>query len=343
MKTAITIGGYANSNISEAVEFVKQADRLGVDRVWSAEAWGQDSVTSLAFLAGQTRQIGLGTGIMQISSRVPSMIAMTALSLNTLSQGRFVLGLGVSGPQVVEGLHGVSYESPLTRLRETVDIVRLGFQGKKLQYEGKRHVLPRPGGEGKAIRLDHPPTDIPIFLATLAPQSLEYTGAAADGWLGTSFSPDYPEAHLDHLQKGAGQAGRSLKDIEISVACHITIGEDVERMIDEKRPGVAFTMGAMGSATTNFYNDAYKRAGFADDALAIQQLWLQGKREEAAARVPDSMVTQFGAVGTSGMVLERLKKYKTAGVDSLSLRFDEVTAEKKIELLEQVLDLIKQV
>ena len=343
MKTAITIGGYANSNISGAVEFVKQADRLGVDRVWSAEAWGQDSVTSLAFLAAQTRQIALGTGIMQISARVPSMIAMTALSLNTLSQGRFVLGLGVSGPQVVEGLHGVSYESPLTRLRETVDIVRLGFRGEKLQYEGKRHVLPRPGGEGKAIRLDHPPTDIPIFLATLAPNSLEYTGAAADGWLGTSFSPEYPEAHLDHLQKGAKQAGRSLKDIEISVACHITIGEDVERMIDEKRPGVAFTMGAMGSATTNFYNDAFKRAGFADDAVAIQQLWLQGKREEAAARVPDAMVTQFGALGTSAMVLERLKKYKTAGVDSLSLRFDEVTAEKKIQLLEQVLDLIKQV
>ena len=343
MKTAVTIGGYANSDVGGAIEFVKQADKLGVDRVWSAEAWGQDSVTSLAYLAGQTERIGLGTGIMQISARVPSMIAMTALSMNTLSNGRFVLGLGVSGPQVVEGLHGVAYDSPLTRLRETVDIVRLGFSGEKLNYRGKHHVLPRPGGEGKPIRLDHPPTHIPIFLATLAPKSLEYTGATADGWLGTSFSPEYPDAHLTHLKKGASEAGRSLEDLEISVACHVSIGDDVERMIEEKRSSVAFTMGAMGSASTNFYNDAFKRAGFTDDAKAIQELWLQGKRPEAAARVPDEMVTNFGALGTPDMVLERFKKYRAAGVNSLSLRFDEVGSAERIGLLEQALDLIGQV
>ncbi|RME99572.1 MAG: LLM class flavin-dependent oxidoreductase, partial [Alphaproteobacteria bacterium] len=219
LKAAIGVGGYARSNARKLVDFVREAERLGVDSVWSAEAWGADAVTSLAFLAGQTSKIKLGTGIMQISARVPAMTAMTAMALNDLSDGRFLLGLGASGPQVVEGLHGVAYAQPLTRLRETVDIVRLAFAGEKLAYSGRHHVLPRPGGEGKALRLDHPPVDIPIYLATLAPKALEYTGAAADGWLGTSFSPDHPEAHLEHIRRGAEQAGRSLDDIFLNVAC----------------------------------------------------------------------------------------------------------------------------
>ena len=341
MKTSITIGGYAGNDIKGTVEFVRQAERLGVERVWSAEAWGQDAVTSLAFLAAQTDRIGLGTGIMQISARVPSMIAMTSLSLQALSNERFTLGLGVSGPQVVEGLHGVAYDSPLTRLRETVEIVRMGFQGKKISYEGKRHTLPRLGGEGKAIRLDFPPTKIPIFLATLAPKSLEYTGASADGWLGTSFSPDHAEAHLAHIRAGATRVGRSLGDIELNVACPVSIGENVEEMIEARRAGVAFNMGAMGSGTTNFYNDAFGRAGFSDDAQAIQSLWLAGKREEAARRVPDAMVTQFGALGTAEMVSERFRLYRDVGIDSLTLRLDTDGTKAKLEMLEHILDLLR--
>ncbi len=343
MKTSVTIGGYARHDIKSTVEFVRQAEKLGVNRVWSAEAWGQDAATSLAFLAGQTDRIGLGTGIMQISARVPSMIAMTSLSLQALSDGRFTLGLGVSGPQVVEGLHGVPYDLPLTRLRETVEIVRMGFKGEKISYQGKRHTLPRAGGEGKAIRLDFPPTKVPIFLATLAPRSLEYTGASADGWLGTSFSPDHAEAHLAHIRAGAERAGRSLGDIELNVACPVSIGEDVERMIEARRPGVAFSMGAMGSAITNFYNDALGRAGFGDDAKAIQGLWLAGKREEAARRVPDAMVTRFGALGTPQMVSERFRLYKDAGIDSLTFRLDADGMKAQTEMLEQIMDLLREV
>ncbi|HIC71270.1 MAG TPA: LLM class flavin-dependent oxidoreductase, partial [Alphaproteobacteria bacterium] len=320
---------------------VRQAEKLGVERVWSAEAWGQDAVTSLAFLAAQTDRIGLGTGIMQISARVPSMIAMTSLSLQALSNGRFTLGLGASGPQVVEGLHGVAYDSPLTRLRETVEIIRMGFQGEKLSYQGKRHTLPRLGGEGKAIRLDFPATKIPIFLATLAPRSLEYTGASADGWLGTSFSPDHAETHLAHIRSGAERAGRSIKDIELNVTCPVSIGEDVEGMIEARRAGVAFNMGAMGSATTNFYNDAFRRAGFVNDAEEIQSLWLAGKREEATRRVPDAMVTQFGALGTSQMVSERFRLYRDVGIDSLTLRLDADGMNAKLEMLEHIVDLLR--
>jgi len=341
MKTSISVGGYARSDREGTVAFVQAVEALGVDCVWCAEAWGQDAVTALTWLAAHTKRIRLGSGIIQISARVPSMTAMTALSLDALSGGRFILGLGASGPQVVEGLHGVPYAAPLTRLRETVEIVRLACRGEKLAYEGKKHVLPRPGGEGKAIRLDHPPAEIPIFLATLAPKSLEYTGAAADGWLGTSFSPEHAEAHLAHLRRGAESAGRSLDDIELNVACSVAIGDDVERLIEARRPGVAFNMGAMGSAQTNFYNEAFQRAGFADDAKAIQRLWLDGKRQEAAARVPEEMITQFGAIGTAEMVAARFRAYRAAGIDGLTLRLEADGPAAQLALLEQVLDILR--
>ncbi|MBM4204391.1 MAG: LLM class flavin-dependent oxidoreductase [Gammaproteobacteria bacterium] len=342
LKASIAVGGYARSNARHLIDLVQEAERLGVDSIWSAEAWGSDAVTSLALMAGLTTRIKLGTGIMQISARTPSMTAMTALSMHDLSEGRFILGLGASGPQVVEGLHGISYAEPLTRMRETVEILRLAFKGEKLIYDGKHNVLPRKGGEGKPLRLDHPPAPIPIYLATLAPKALEYTGAAADGWLGTSFSPDHPEAHLAHIRKGVQQAGRNMADIFLNVSCTVAIGDNVEEMIEQRRSGVAFQMGAMGSAKTNFYNDAFKRAGFTDDAIAIQQLWKAGKRDEAAKRVPDAMVTEFGAIGNAEMVKARLRKYQEVGVQGLTLRID-VPAAKRAAALEETMDLIRAV
>jgi F420-dependent oxidoreductase-like protein len=341
MKTSIAVGGATHANIRGMVEFVQQAERLGVDYVWSAEAWGQDAVTPLAYLAGQTSRIMLGTGIMQISARTPSMTAMTALALHDLSHGRFVLGLGTSGPQVVEGLQGVAFHAPLTRLKETVEIVRLAFRGEKLRFAGQFHTLPRPGGEGKALRIDHPPADIPIFLATLAPKALEYTGEAADGWLGTSFSPDYAEAHLAHIRTGAQAGGRSLKDIALHATCTVALGQNVEELLAAQKPAVAFSLGAMGSATTNFYNAAFQRAGFEDEAQAIQRLWIAGKRQEAVARVPDEMVTRFGAIGTPEMVRDRFQKYQQAGIDALTLRIEAANLPQRITKLEQVIDLIR--
>jgi F420-dependent oxidoreductase-like protein len=343
MKTSIAIGGYARADIKGVTDYVQQAEKLGVDLVWSAEAWGQDAVTSLAYLAGQTSKIRLATGIMQISARRPSMTAMTAMALDDLSNGRFVLGLGASGPQVVEGLQGVPYAGPLTRLKETVEIVRMGFRGEKISYEGKYHTLPLPGGEGKALRIDNEPRDIPIFLATLSPKSLEYTGAAADGWLGTSFSPDHAEAHLAHIRKGAEGTRRTLNDVDLHVACGVDIGDNVEELIDKRRAGVAFQMGAMGSATTNFYNAAFQRAGFADDAKAIQGLWIDRKREEAIKRVPDEMVTQFAAIGTPDMVRDRFKLYKSVGIKGLNLIVPGNDNAQRIDKLAQIKDLLKDV
>lgn len=341
MKISVGVGGYSMGNTQEMEAYVGAAERLGVDSVWSAEAWGADAATVLAFLAATTSRIKLGSGIMQATARVPSMTAMTAMSLNTLSNGRFLLGLGSSGPQVVEGLQGVSYKAPLSRLKETFEICRMAFAGDKLRYNGSHHVLPLPGGEGKAMRLAHKPADIPIYLATLGPKSLEYTGAVADGWLGHSFSPDHPEALLDFIRKGAKQAGRDFADLDVVVPVGILIGENVEQLIHSRKAGVAFNCGAMGSANTNFYLDAIARAGYADDAKAVQQLWLQGKRAEAVERVPDAMVTEFAAVGTASMVAERLKKYRDVGVTTLSLRIEGDTLSDRIALLEQAVDLVR--
>ncbi len=343
MKLAIEIPGAQPGNLKLMTEWVQHAEKLGCNMAFSAEAWWSDAVTPLAFLADKTETIKLATGIMQTTARTPAMTAMTALTLHDLTGGRFVLGLGASGPQVVEGLHGVKYNPALSRLRDTVNICRMIFRGEKVNYEGKAITLPLPDSEGKAIKIAHDPTDLPIYLATLGPNSLKYTGEAANGWLGTSFSPDHPEAHLSYIQEGAEKGGRSIEDVDLCVSVRVEFGDDVDAMIDKRRPAVAFNMGGMGSKDTNFYNDAFKRAGYEEDARAIQSLWIEGKREEAAKRVPDAMVTEFQVLGTRDMVKTRLKKYQEAGVTTLKLGLDGAgpLGPARFELLEEIVDLVK--
>lgn len=343
MKTSIGVGSsyYNGQNWDQLVDYTVQAEKLGVDYVWTAEAWGMDAVVPLAYLAGKTEKIKLGTGIMQITSRVPSMIAMTSQSLRTVSNGRFVLGLGVSGPQVVEGLHGAAFAHPLGRLRESLEIIRIGLRGEKLQYDGKHYVLPRPGGEGKPIRLSQPPApDLPIYLATLGPKSLELTGELADGWLGTSFIPETADVFFSHMQKGLRKSGRTMADIDIQLGGSFEIGDDVERMIKARKPGMAFTLGAMGSAKTNFYNDAIKRAGYEDAAIEVQKLWVEGKREEAVRRVPDELILKTNFIGTQEMIQERLAIYRDVGVNTLRVSTGSTDHVSRIDDLAVVLDLI---
>jgi F420-dependent oxidoreductase-like protein len=345
MKTSISIGSayYNGQDWDELVDYCVAADRMGVDQAWSAEAWGMDTIVPLAFLAAKTENIKLGTGIMQISARVPSMTAMTSQSLDTVSKGRFILGLGVSGPQVVEGLHGASFAKPLSRLREYVEILKIALAGEKVQYDGEHYLLPRPGGEGKPIRLSQPPRpDLPIYLATLGPKSLEMTGELADGWLGTSFLPDHADIFLDHLKAGAEKAGRSLADIDIQTGGYFEVGEDVERLINERKPAMAFTLGAMGSAKTNFYNQAYQRAGYADVAKEVQGLWVSGKKEEAIRAVPDDLVLQANLIGTEDMVREQLKRYREVGVNTLRLSTGGNTWPERTGALEAAMDLIQR-
>lgn len=346
MKTSIGVGNayYDGAPFSDTVAFAQAADRAGVDVAWSAEAWGMETIAPLGYLAAVTDRIKLGTGIMQISSRVPAMTAMTAATMAMISDDRFCLGLGVSGPQVVEGLHGAAFAQPLTRLKEYVAIIRMALRGEKIQFEGKHYVLPRPGGEGKALRLSTPPKpDLPIYLATLGPASLEFTGVAADGWLGTAFVPEHADIFLDPIRKGAESVGRSLADIDIQVGGTIEIDDDVDAIIERHRPGMAFVLGAMGSATNNFYNAAFKRAGFEKAAVEVQSLWVNGNREAAAAAVPDELVLAANLIGDESMVRERIRAYHTAGVDTLRIGVRGRDLDERIANLEHAVDLVNQV
>jgi len=345
MRISISIGSayYNGEEWDSLVDYTMAADRMGVNEAWSAEAWGMDAIVPLAYLAAKTENIRLGTGIMQISSRVPSMMAMTAQSLDTVSNGRFNMGLGVSGPQVVEGLHGAAFAKPLSRLRECMAILRMALNGEKLQFEGEHYLLPRPGGEGKPIRLSQPPRpNLPIYLATLGPKSLQMTGELADGWLGTSFVPEQSHVFLDDLREGAAKAGRSLADIDIQTGGYFEMSDDVERLIAARKPAMAFTLGGMGSAKTNFYNDAYCRAGYEDDAKAVQSLWIEGKRDQAVARVPDEMVLLTNLIGTEDMIRERLKAFRDAGVNTFRLGTGGVSWKERTAALEEAVDLIQR-
>ncbi|MCR9097018.1 MAG: LLM class flavin-dependent oxidoreductase [bacterium] len=343
MKIAISIGSayYDGHDWEEMLEFVEAADAMGIDSVWSAEAWGMDAVVALGVLAGRTKQIRLGTGIMQISARTPASTAMTAMSLDRVSNGRFLLGLGASGPQVVEGLHGLPFAKPMSRMREYVEIVRMATAGERLRIDGEHLVLPRPGGEGKALRLSMPPKRIPIYLATLGVKSLEMTGEIADGWLGTSFIPEQADAHLAHIAKGAERAGRSLDDIEIEVNSMVAVSDDVEGLLDRTRQGMAFTLGAMGSARTNFYNDAYCRSGWEEVSKEVQRLWIGGDKKAAIAAVPDEMLLQAYLIGTEDRVRERIRAFRDAGVDVFRLAPQGRTVKERIANLEYQADLIR--
>jgi F420-dependent oxidoreductase-like protein len=341
MRVAISLR-VANEDWAAASTYVVEAERLGVDCVWAPESWGHDAVTPLAFMAARTSRIRLGTGIVQAGTRTPALVAMTAMSLASMSGNRFILGLGVSGPQVIEGWHGVRFERPVQRLREIVEIVRMACRGERLSYRGKVYELPLPGGEGKALRTAaRPQPDIPVYLATLSPKSLEMTGEIADGWVGTSFIPEHASVFFDPLAAGAARSGRSFDALDRQAGGFVAFGDDLERLIPPRKPGLAFTLGAMGSRQHNFYNDAYRRAGYADTAAEVQRLWLEGRRDDAAARVPDELVLKTNLLGTEAMVRDRVSAYRDAGVTTLRVEPDGATLDARLATLGRVVELVR--
>jgi F420-dependent oxidoreductase-like protein len=340
MRVAIGLRLESNEDWEQASSYVVEAERLGVDFVWSHESWGLDAATPLAFMAARTSRIRLGSGIMQAGTRTPALLAMTAMSLASMSGGRFVLGLGVSGPQVIEGWHGLRFDRPVTRMRETVEIVRRAVRGERVAYKGQIYELPLPGGEGKALRSSASPRPVPVYLATLSPRSLELTGDIADGWLGTSFMPEHARVFFDHIEAGAARAGRSLKTLDLQAGGHVAFGDDVERLVAARKPGLAFTLGAMGSRQHNFYNDAFKRAGYPDAAQEVQRLWLEGKRDEAAARVPDELALKVNLLGTEAMVAERLRAYRACGLTTLRVDPGGATLDARLATLARLMTLV---
>ncbi len=336
--------GFGRGDIEDAVSFVVEAERLGVDAVWSAEAWGSDAITPLAFLAARTSKIRLGSGILQAGTRTPALVGMTAMTLAALSGGRFLLGMGTSGPQVIEGWHGIRFQRPVQRMREIIEIARLVASGERVQYAGRVYTLPLPRGEGKAIRssLQGAP-GVPVYLATLGPKSLEMTGEIADGWLGTSFMPEHADVFFRHIRAGAKRAGRSFAAMDLQAGGVVAFGDDIEQLIAPRKPGVAFTLGAMGSREHNFYNEAYRRAGYDDLAREAQRRWLDGDREEAAALVPDEVVLQTNLLGTDEMVRARIRAYRDAGVTTIRVDPAGRTPSERLDTLTRFMHLLSDV
>jgi F420-dependent oxidoreductase-like protein len=323
-------------------DFVVDAERLGVSTVYIAEAWGTDALTPLAYLAARTTTIRLASGIVQIGARTPAMLAMTAMTMQGLSGGRFVLGIGTSGPQIMEGWHGVRFRSPIEATCETIDIVRHIARGERLSYDGTIYQLPLPDSAGRSIRSMLPPVDVPITIAALGPRNLALTGEVANGWIGNAFMPEHAEAFLDHLRSGAAVSGRLISEIELVIPVSVEFTSNVDEVARRHAGGYAFTIGAMGSAKQNFYNAAFERQGFGDDVVAVQGLWLDGKREEAAARVPIEIGMHTNLLGTPSMVKERLRKYRSAGINTLQAKLPGNSTEE-LDAIAQLIDLVREV
>ena len=325
------------------VDFAREAEALGVDSIWTSEAWGTDAISPLAYLAATTSKIRLGTGIIQVGTRTPGNLIMTALTMQSLSGGRFILGLGTSGPQVMEGWHGVRFSNPITRTREIIEIVKNGVAGEELSYKGKEYVLPLPGGEGKEIRSSSPPFDVPIWVASLGPSNLEMTGAVADGWLGGSFIPESGNIFIDRIKAGAKKVGKDFTRMEMMIPLSLEFTDDVEEAGKRHARGYGFTFGAMGSMKSNFYKDAYARQGYRESVDRVQQLWKEGRREEAREEVPVELALKSNLIGTNNMVKDRIRLYKDLGITSLKVDLPGETMSDKLSALAELMELVKSV
>jgi F420-dependent oxidoreductase-like protein len=339
MRLAVMLGYFGfGTTAAEQLALAREAERLGYDSVWAAEAYGSDAATVLAWLAAQTSSIGLGSAIFQIPARSPAMTAMTAATLDQLSGGRFRLGLGLSGPQVAEGWHGQRYERPLARTRDYLSVVRLALERRRVAYQGETLRLPLPDGPGKALKLTISPAQarLPVYLAAMGPRNLELAGELADGWLGFMFAPEHAAGFRGHLERGAARAGRGLDGFDVAPTVQVHVGDDPEAARDAMRPFLALYVGGMGSRERNFYTDQARRFGFERQAAEVQEHYLAGRRQEAAAALPAELIDLVTLCGPAGRVRERLAAFREAGVGTLLAAPTAWTHEDRLHQLRQL-------
>jgi F420-dependent oxidoreductase-like protein len=308
---------------SQQLELVREAERLGYDSVWTAEAYGSDAVTILAWLAAQTERIRLGSAILQMPGRSAAMTAMTAATLDQLSGGRMLLGIGTSGPQVAEGWHGQRFAHQLQRTREYVDVVRMALRRERVIYDGETLQLPLPDGPGKALKLTIAPVQerIPVYVAAIGPRNTALTAEIADGWIPTLFSPEHVAEFRPLLEEGFGRAGGGKTAADFDIAPHVQtlIADDLAAARDAMRPYLALYVGGMGSRERNFYNQLVRRYGFEDAARRVQDLYLEGRKDEAAAALPGELIDAVSLCGPADVVRERLAMFRDAGVGTLMI------------------------
>src|SRR5690348_5444526 len=342
MKLGVHIGYWGLGLTSEdQLKIVQEAERLGYDSVWAAEAYGSDTATVLGWLAGQTSKIRLGSGIFQMPARSPAMTAMTAATIDQLSNGRMVIGIGSSGPQVAEGWHGQRFAKQLQRTREYVAVVRMALARERVEFHGETLELPRPDGPGKALKLTIAPVQerIPIYLAAIGPKNTALAGEIADGWIPTLFAPEHVAEFRTYLQEGADRAGKSLDGFDIAPTVNVLVTDDLATGRDAMRPYLALYIGGMGSREQNFYNRLAVRYGFERAARDVQDLYLEGKREEAGAALPDELIDLVTLCGPREHVRERLAVYRDAGVGTLMVTPMAWTAAERLSQLRLVAEL----
>ena len=331
----------------EIYEFVVEAEHLGLDICWVAEAWGSDAPSVLGFLAAWTDRLLLGSGVFQVGIRTPVTIAMTALTLARISDGRFLLGLGSTGPQVIEGLHGQSFASPLTRMRETIDVIRQALAGDKIDYSGIQFKIPRPGGHGRPMRLSLPAnSDLPIYIASMSPKMLELTGQEADGWLGTSFVPEGSGAYFEHLDAGLAHLGTYPQGSRRLPGCR---SRDPPRRRRRRGPRpnteerTSFQPWRNGIGGRQLLQQRLQPSRLGRRRPEIRHLWQAGDRDGASALVTDEMVLSTTLIGTEAMVRERLRVWHDAGVDTVRLYPTGTTTHEKLDTLARAIELVRTV
>jgi F420-dependent oxidoreductase-like protein len=325
----------------KAAQRAKDLESAGIDMLWVAELYSFDAVSILGYLAAHTERVELASGILPIYSRTPALTAMTAAGLDAVSGGRFVLGLGASGPQVIEGWHGVPYDKPLTRTRELIDICRLVWKREKVVYDGQAYQLPLPPeqgtGLGKPLKIINHPVrqDIPVYIASLGPKNVQMTAELADGWLPVFFHPDKADIWQADLEIGTKARDPELGPLEVVAGGTVAICDDDQaaKLRDMARPMTALYVGGMGARGRNFYNNVFRRYGYEEEATKIQDLYLDGKKDEAAALVPDDYLAATAMVGDEGHVRERIEAYKAAGVTRLTVN---PVGEDPLGLIEKV-------
>lgn len=319
----------------EVLALVRHAERLGFGSVWAAEAYGSDSPSVLAWLAGQTSTIDLGSAVMQVPGRSPAMTAMTAATIDLLSGGRFRLGLGVSGPQVSEGWHGVRFAEPLTRTRAYVEVVRAALARETVRHPGPHFPLPLPDGPGKALRLSFQPVRdrVPLYLAAVGPRNLALAGEVADGWLAVFFDPTTADEQLDRLRAGRARAGLGLEGFDVVPTVPLSVGPDPRTCAEPVRAYAALYVGGMGSREQNFYFSLAARMGFGDAAAEVQDLYLAGRHRDAAAAVPYELVERTSLLGDRDRVADGLARLAAAGVTTCAVAPYGRTPEERLAAL----------
>src|SRR5215216_847000 len=344
MKLGVHVGYWGlGLSAEDQLALVQEAENLGYDSVWTAEAYGSDAATILGWLAQATSRIRLGSAIFQMPGRSAAMTAMTAATIDQLSGGRMLLGIGSSGPQVAEGWHGQRFGRQLQRTREYVEVVRMALSRERVQFKGETLELPLPDGPGKALKLTIAPVQerIPVFLAAIGPKNTTLAAEIADGWIPTLFSPEHVAEFRPLLEEGFARAGngKGFDDFEIAPTVNVFVTDDVAAARDAMRPYVALYVGGMGSRDKNFYNALVQRYGFEAAAREVQDLYLEGKRDEAMAALPDELIDTVSLCGPADVVRERIGIYRDAGVGTLMIAPMAWTFEDRMAQLRHVAEL----